>query len=134
MTNYELFKISNWELLHYDRRKKLFRGISKEEFRKMQTKRLERFQDRFFCRQTDFIERCIRRREDIAYFKTIPYEYKGDGLDNYSHYQCPGSDEISWFSICPGDPRYNYYIYDPLTVAYLKSKYEKHLQKNLRTL
>ena len=130
MANYELFKISYWELLNYDGRKKLFRGISKEEFRQMKEKRLKRFQNRFYCRQNDFIQKCIRRREDISYFKNIPYEYKGDGLDDYNHYQCPCSDGEGYESICPGERRNNYYVSDPLTVRYLKSKYEKHLQKN----
>lgn len=130
MANYELFKISYWECLNYDGRKKLFRGISKEKFRKMKEKRLERFRNRLFCRQNDFIEKCIKRREDISYFTNIPYEYAGDWLDDFNHYQRCCKDGVGYVSICPGEPRNNYYVDDPLTVRYLKSKYFSYLQKN----
>ena len=60
---------------------------------------------------------------DLNFFSNIPYEYQGDGLDDFNKYQRPASNGIGWGAICPGERGNNYYIDDPVTVAILKKRY-----------
>ena len=128
MKSFDLFKDENWCFLKYDGRKKMFMGMTKEEFGKMKEVHFSRFQKKYWDTKRDFISKCGKRREDISYFATIPYEYMGDGLDDFNHYQRPCSDGVGYVSICPGEPRNNYYVEDPLTVRYLRSKYDRHVK------
>ena len=128
MKDFNLFKNENWCFMNFDGRKKMFRGITKEEFWKMKDIHFSRFQKKYWGTKRNFISQCEKRREDISYFSRIPYEYMGDGLDDFNHYQRPCSNGVGYVSICPGEPRNNYYVDDPLTVRYLRSKYDKHVK------
>ena len=66
------------------------------------------------------------RREYIAYFATIPYEYQGDGMDDFNLYQRPASNGIGYVAICPGESGNNFYTDDPILVSYLTKKFNKH--------
>lgn len=119
-----IFNIEYWYNKRYDGRKKIFRGISKEEFKTAVNKHNERtlFSNRW--PQTEW----EKRREIIQYFSKIPYIYQGDGLDDFNHYQRPCSNGIGYVSICPGERGNNYYVDDPLVVSYLKKKYDKYMK------
>lgn len=119
-----IFNIERWYDKRYDGRKKIFRGITKEEFNIAVNTHNER--NLFYNRwpQTEW----AKRREIIQYFSKIPYIYEGDGLDDYNHYQRPCSNGIGYVSICPGERGNNYYVDDPLVVSYLKKKYDKYMK------
>ena len=129
MKSFNLFKKNDWMFLRFDGRKKIFSGMEKEVFEEMKERHFSRFKKKYWARKYDFIFQCAKRREDIRYFAGIPYEYMGDGLDDFNHYQRPCSNGVGYASICPGEPRNNYYVDDPLTVHYLRSKYEKNVNK-----
>jgi hypothetical protein len=64
--------------------------------------------------------------EDLEYFAGIPYEYEGDGLDDYNKFQRPTSNRVGYVAICPGESGNNYYVDDPVLVAILKRKYDAY--------
>ena len=112
-----------WPSCHYDgRRKKYFLNKSREEFERDKEKHFQRQQMRWI---TDNLEKSRFRKvkSDLAYFSEIPYEYQGDGLDDFNKYQRPASNGIGWVAICPGERGNNYYVDEPVTVAILKKRY-----------
>lgn len=117
-----IYKNPNWHFLHYDGRKKAFRGITREEFEAAQRKHYER------CgRSTPTLQYIYEyRRRMIAYFAEIPYEYHGDGMDDYNKYQRPSDDGRWYLAICPGEPYNDIYVFDPILVAFLTKKYNNH--------
>ena len=116
-----------WPSCHYDgRRKKYFLNKSREEFERDKEKHFQRQQIRWVI---DNLEKSRFRKikRDLAYFSEIPYEYQGDGLDDFNKYQRPASNGIGWVAICPGERGNNYYVDEPVTVAILKKRYNKHI-------
>ena len=59
-------------------------------------------------------------------FAQIPYEYQGDGMDDYSKIQRPSSNGIGYVAICPGESGNNIYIEEPHAVAALRRKYNEY--------
>ena len=116
-----------WMRLKYDgRRKAYYLGLSKKDFEDAQEKHALRIAAKFrleFSKKT----RYQKIKSDLAYFSEIPYEYQGDGLDDFNKYQRPASNGIGWVAICPGERGNNYYVDEPVTVAILKKRYNKHL-------
>ena len=105
--------------LRYDgRRKAYYLNMSKEEFAAAQEKNEARRRNKYTTPTR--IERIL---SDLAYFSEIPYEYQGDGLDDFNKYQRQASNGIGWVAICPGERGNNYYVDDPVTVALLKKRY-----------
>lgn len=119
-----IFQNPNWPNIKFDGRRKMFKGISKDSFQKAQNKH--------WCRKTLIHKPAMTKvqkfKSDVAYFKTIPYVYQGDGLDDYNKYQRPCSNGVGYVAICPGEPANNYYVDDVQTVKYLKRKYEEWLR------
>ena len=112
-----------WMRLRYDgRRKAYYLNMSKEEFAAAQEKNEARRRSKYTMPTR--IERIL---SDLNFFTNIPYEYKGDGLDDFNKYQRPASNGIGWVAICPGERGNNYYVDDPVTVAILKKRYNKHI-------
>ena len=112
-----------WMRLKYDgRRKAYYLNMSKEEFAAAQEKNEARRRNKYTTPTR--IERIL---SDLAYFSEIPYEYQGDGLDDFNKYQRPASNGIGWVAICPGERGNNYYVDEPVTVAILKKRYNKHI-------
>ena len=112
-----------WMRLRYDgRRKAYYLNMSKEEFAAAQEKNEARRRSKYTMPTR--IERIL---SDLNFFSNIPYEYKGDGLDDFNKYQRPASNGIGWVAICPGERGNNYYVDDPVTVAILKKRYNKHI-------
>ena len=112
-----------WMRLRYDgRRKAYYLNMSKEEFAAAQEKNEARRRSKYTTPTR--IERIL---SDLAYFSEIPYEYRGDGLDDFNKYQRPASNGIGWVAICPGERGNNYYVDEPVTVAILKKRYNKHI-------
>lgn len=115
-----IFKVEHWYDRRYDGRRKEFKGITREEFKKA----VRRHYDHAF-RKLKGADKYAERRRIIAYFANIPYQYEGDGLDDFNLYQRPASNGHGYVAVCPGESGNNYYVDDPLTVAYLKKKYER---------
>lgn len=115
-----IYKNPNWHFLHYDGRKKAFRGITREEFEAAQRKHYER------CgRSTPTLQYIYEyRRRMIAYFAEIPYEFQGDGTDDFNKYQRPANNGVGYVAICHGES--THYVDDQILVAYLTKKYNKH--------
>ena len=112
-----------WMRLRYDgRRKAYYLNMSKEEFAAAQEKNEARRRNKYTTPTR--IERIL---SDLAFFANIPYEYEGDGLDDFNKYQRSSSNGIGWVAICPGERGNNYYVDDPVTVAILKKRYNKHI-------
>ena len=108
-----------WMRLKYDgRRKAYYLNMSKEEFAAAQEKNEARRRSKYTMPTR--IERIL---SDLEFFANIPYEYEGDGLDDFNKYQRPASNGIGWVAICPGERGNNYYVDDPVTVAILKKRY-----------
>lgn len=106
------YKTDGWFFRKYKKNLKMFSGISKEQFEAAKEKHFERWTraNREELHQRD---KYRRRREIIRYFAEIPYEYEGDGLDDYNKYQRPCSDGIGYVSVCPGERANNFYVDDP---------------------
>ena len=112
-----------WMRLRYDgRRKAYYLNMSKEEFAAAQEKNEARRRNKYTTPTR--IERIL---SDLNFFSNIPYEYQGDGLDDFNKYQRPASNGIGWVAICPGERGNNYYVDEPVTVAILKKRYNKHI-------
>ena len=112
-----------WMRLRYDgRRKAYYLNMSKEEFAAAQEKNEARRRNKYTTPTR--IERIL---SDLAFFANIPYEYEGDGLDDFNKYQRSSSNGIGWVAICPGERGNNYYVDEPVTVAILKKRYNKHI-------
>ena len=112
-----------WMRIRYDgRRKAYYLNMSKEEFAAAQEKNEARRRSKYTTPTR--IERIL---SDLNFFSNIPYEYKGDGLDDFNKYQRPASNGIGWVAICPGERGNNYYVDEPVTVAILKKRYNKHI-------
>ena len=108
-----------WMRLKYDgRRKAYYLNMSKEEFAAAQEKNEARRRSKY-----TMPTRMERILSDLNFFSNIPYEYQGDGLDDFNKYQRPASNGIGWVAICPGERGNNYYVDDPVTVAILKKRY-----------
>lgn len=120
--NYSLFADKSWAFRHFDGRRKEFRGITRQEFDAMCKKHWERAGRSVPTSQYQY----EARRREIAYFATVPYEYKGDGMDDYNKYQRPASNGVGYAAICPGERANNHYVDDPILVAYLTKKLKKH--------
>lgn len=127
MKSYDLFKVENWFDLRFDGRKKLFSGISRQEFNELVKKHYKREGAKWLSKGRDFLAQCQERRKAIKFFATIPYTYEGDGLDDYNMHQRPSSNGVGYVAICPGESGNNYYVDDPLLVNYLTAKYNKRL-------
>ena len=63
------------------------------------------------------------------FFSEIPFEYQGDGLDDFEKYQQPSSNGVGYVAICPGERGNNYYVDDPVTVAILRRRYDEWKMK-----
>lgn len=77
-----IFSIEHWYDKTFDGRKKIFRGISRDDFKAAVKKHYEHRATAITCRSE-----YERRREIIRFFDTIPYKYEGDGLDDYNMFQ-----------------------------------------------
>lgn len=112
MKSIMVYKTDGWFFRKYKKKLKMFSGISKEQFEAAKEKHFERWTraNREELHQRD---KYRRRREIIRYFAEIPYEYEGDGLDDYNKYQRPCSDGIGYVSVCPGERANNFYADDP---------------------
>lgn len=118
----ELFTQSNWWWMKYDGRKKMFRGISREDFTAAKEAHIARALRSAYEPENEYAE----RRSLIRAFASIPYAYKGDGMDDYSLTQRPSSNGIGYCAVCPGERGNNIYTDDPIAVAYLTKKYSKY--------
>lgn len=112
-----------WMRLKYDgRRKAYYLNMSKEDFAAAQKKNESRRRSKYT--KPTRMEKIL---SDLEFFANIPYEYEGDGLDDFNKYQRPASNGIGWVAICPGERGNNYYVDEPVTVAILKKRYNKHI-------
>ncbi|MGN1221258.1 MAG: hypothetical protein ACI4TU_09990 [Candidatus Cryptobacteroides sp.] len=127
MTRFAIFNSENWFLSNYDGRRKEFRGISSQEFNKAKSRHNSRHA--FSSKEHDFVAKAAWRREVIAFFASIPFEFEGDGFDDYSRFQRPSSNGVGYVSVCPGERGNNYYVDDPILVKYLTTKFHKHNNK-----
>ena len=108
-----------WMRLKYDgRRKAYYLNMSKEDFAAAQEKNEARRRSKYT--KPTRMEKIL---SDLEFFANIPYEYEGDGLDDFNKYQRPASNGIGWVAICPGERGNKYYVDDPVTVAILKKRY-----------
>lgn len=123
MTHATIFNNTNWFLAKYDGRNKQFRGISRDEFNKAVAKhnsRGWRASD-----EEDLIAKAAWRKEMISTFAAIPFEYQGEGLDDYNFYQRPSSNGVGYVALCPGERGNNIYVEDELLVNYLTAKFNE---------
>lgn len=118
-----IFLQKEWYFKKFDGRRKIFRGISRTEFEEAKEKHIHRA---VIACGPDSLDKSHARMRALSFFLNIPYEYKGDGLDDYNKYQRPASNGVGWVAICPGERCNNYYIDDPRLVAILKKRYEKN--------
>ena len=101
-----------------------FLNCSKQEFERMYEKHWKRYIEKqsMSARKT----RVEYFKETIELFKTVPYEYTGDGYDDFNRYQRPCSNGIGYVAICPGESGNNWYEDDPFVVRCLTRKYNEH--------
>lgn len=118
--NYSLFEDEYWVFRRFDGRRREFRGWSKAEFYAAQIRHYERHWGNMPGPQ--FIYEY--RRREIAFFATVPYEFQGDGTDDFNKYQRPANNGVGYVAICHGES--THYVDDQILVAYLTKKYNKH--------
>ena len=121
-----VFKRSNWFCTKFDGRKKEFRGISREDFEKACKKHFDRIWENVVWNKT----KTQQFKEKMEYFSRVPYEYQGDGLDDFNEYQRPASNGIGYVAICPGERCNNVYVDEPHLVSALMRKYNEYLEKS----
>lgn len=119
-TDFGIYKQENWFCRKYDGRRKEFKSIDRNEFTAAQERHFSRMSNSYV--RDEFKD----RRDCIAYFASIPYEYQGDGMDDYSRYQRPAGNGMGYVAICPGERGNNFYTDDPILVKYLTKKYNRH--------
>lgn len=108
----------------YDARKKEFRQISRHEFDLAKAKHFARAVNNMASR--DDIGKAVRDfKATMNRFKSIPYVYKGDGLDDFNTYQRPSRSGTGYVAICIGESCNNIYVEEPFAVKALKRKYEQ---------
>lgn len=120
--NFNIFKTENWHTLKFDARKAMFKGITKEEFKKASEKASKRFSVKFELHINANKEQ--KRRELIEFFKNVPYTNECKGNEDYLYTQKP--TEKGYIAICQGERGNNVYTEDKLLVKYLTAKYNKH--------
>lgn len=114
--NYNLFADKSWAFRHFDGRRKEFRGWSREEFYEARGKNLTRSGIRRNRTKPTIYE---YRRKMISIFAEIPYEY------HRGPYRRRSDGFIMYLATLPGRIR-QVSTYDPILVAYLTKKYNKH--------
>ena len=103
-------------------------GITREMVDKMHEKSSYRIVARF--RNANIgVSRVHKIVSDLNYFAEIPFEYQGDGLDDFEKFQRPSSNGVGYVAICPGERGNNYYVDDPVTVAILRRRYDEWKMK-----
>lgn len=125
-----IFKRENWFFASYDGRKKIFRGITKEEFETAKDKHYERYWAQVRANVAiDKAQNVKRYMKLKKYFESIPYQYQGDGMDDFNKFQRPASSG-GYVAICPGEKGNNVYI-EPTPenahiIAHLKRLYNEN--------
>lgn len=124
----------DWERLpSYDGRKKMFKGIDRDDYRQFYGDFYRKQSQRADNRYTDNWEKKTRfaqTKEILDYFAQIPYEdeFTGDGMSDWEKYQCPTSFG-NYAAICPGERGNNVVIRKedhPEAVAILIKRYKEH--------
>lgn len=111
-----------WYFLPPSKRKCLLRhGVNSAQVSRMHEVHESRWQNRL---NAQYKSHSKKVHEILEYFSSIPYEYQGDGWDDFNKYQRPASNGIGWVAICPGERGNNYYTDDPVAVAILRRKYD----------
>ena len=87
-----IFSIEHWYDKTFDGRKKIFRGISRDDFKAAVKKHYVHRATAIACRSE-----YERRREIIRFFATIPYKYEGDGMECSNALQATGA--VTWQSV-----------------------------------
>lgn len=118
--DFRIYKQKDWFWRKYDGRRKEFKNIDRNAFNAAKERHISRMPNGYVRNEYK------TRREYIAYFATIPYEYQGDGMDDFNLYQRPASNGIGYVAICPGESGNNFYTDDPILVSYLTKKFNKH--------
>lgn len=104
-----------------------FRGITREQWNEARDKRISRMASRLGSdRQSNRLDSYKQMRD---FFATVPYEYQGDGLDDYNKFQRPSSDGKGYVAVCPGEPDNNVYVDEPHLVRMLTRKYNEYMQQ-----
>lgn len=103
-------------------------GISRKMVDDMHEKSDNRLVARFHAANIG-VSRVHKIVSDLKYFEEIPYEYQGDGFDDFEKYQRPSSNGLGYVAICPGERGNNYYVDDPVTVAILCRRYNEWKMK-----
>jgi hypothetical protein len=113
-----VYKIDNWWLLDYNRRRRAFRNVTNKDFAiaKEKHKSRQHYEWKPPTRLEEF-------KRTINYFSSIPYIYDGDGYDDFNKYQRPSSNGIGYVAICPGYSGNNFYTDNVYAVKALKRKY-----------
>lgn len=119
-----VFTLPQWWMKPYDGRRKEFRGTTRHAFKEARNKHFNRI---FLHSITRSIH--AQRVEYLTFFAKIPFTYKGDGLDDYNMYQRPSKGGVGYVAICPGEPRNNVYVDDPILVSILKNKYNRIIDR-----
>ena len=120
-----LFTTPNWFSKKYDGRKSMFKGITREQFAQMCQKHYDRLHTQWSLSNPK-LTKTQKFQQTMKLFAQIPYEYQGDGMDDYSKIQRPSSNGIGYVAICPGESGNNIYIEEPHAVAALRRKYNEY--------
>lgn len=123
-----LFSTPNWFSKKYDGRKSMFKGITREQFAEMCQKHYDRLHIQWSL-ENPKPTKTQKFKQTMKLFAQIPYEYQGDGMDDYSKIQRPSSNGIGYVAICPGERGNNIYIEEPHAVAALMRKYNEYFSK-----
>lgn len=98
MKNLELFNISGWFVLKYDGRKRIFKGITREEYRAMSDKHIERIGKNYIPKYEPIKE----LQRDITFYRKA---------GRYTKRLIIGNTHIYWASPVYGHQDYNKSIF-----------------------
>ena len=127
-----IFSEKRWITISYCKSDPRFNGITKDEYEEAREKHVNRHIDRFVPKPGALLK---EYRDTVFYFTTIPFEYLGDGLDDFHKYQRPTA--LGYASICKGERANDVHVTEPFAVKHLLKEYNKyarlHCPENIKT-
>lgn len=127
-----IFSEKRWITIPFSKADPRFNGLTREEYEVAREKHVNRHIERFVPKPGALLK---EYKETVFYFSTVPYEYLGDGLDDFHKYQCPCA--LGYASICKGERANDVHVTEPFAVKHLLKEYNKyarlHCPKNIRT-
>ena len=119
-----IFSEKRWITITFSKTDPRFNGLTREEYEVAREKHVNRHIERFVPKPGALLK---EYKETVFYFSTVPYEYLGDGLDDFHKYQCPCA--LGYIAKCPGERANDVLVTEPYAVKHLLKKYNVYARR-----